>query len=266
MPKKKKHARDAESDPEPEELEPEENEHNETPPKKKKKKKEVQHTPEPEPEDEDMNSKAEVAKKLRTSREHKRLSGYRSVAKECGFLSNSGSMTYTGIDSFASCISSTDAKRLMRFVPEVLNKSSYDKHECAERMKLSQESVPGSAARETQARCEAVFRHVLNEAVMRTVEANKIRVDAATMHSVLRKYANGMTFTSITPPKGLIRHAQAEGKLGAFDEDAQEMSAEKEENKHLENAAAVLAEKEEARIAAFRERKKQLIKEREKMH
>ena len=98
-----------------------------------------------------------------------------------------------GPDMFASALTPADAKRLMRFVPEVLNKSSYDKNECAARMKLSQESVPGSAARETQARCEAVLRKIMNESVLRSVEKGTMRVDAATVQSVLRPYQYNMS-------------------------------------------------------------------------
>ena len=162
-----------------------------------------------------------------------------------------------GLDSFASALTPADAKRLMRFGPEVLNKSTYDKAECAARMKLSTEPVPASAARETQARCEAVFRKIMNEAVLRTVEKGVARVDAATMQSVLRPYQYGMSFSAVLPPKGLVRHAQGEGVLTASQNDEAGLEQEKADNRELAAAAKKIDKDEEARKAAFRKKQEE---------
>ncbi len=209
--------------------------------------------PEPDEGEEDSGTAEErEKKKLRRQREHKKVSGYRSKAKECGFTAGKGVVASMGIDSFASALTPADAKRLMRFVPEVLNKSSYDKAECATRMKLSREAVPASAARETQARCEAVFRKIMNDAVLRTVEKGVARVDAATMMSVLRPYQYNMSFSSVLPPKGLVRHAQNEGVLQARAHDEAAVEQEKADNRELAAAAKRMDKAEEERKAAFR--------------
>ena len=239
--------------------------------RKQKKQKKKAAAPEPEEEEqedqdeepEDEGGGEEAAKrKMRRQREHKKVSGYRGKAAECGFKKGSGVIAAGGLDSFASALTPADAKRLMRFVPEVLNKSTYDKTECAARMKLSTESVPGSAARETQARCEAVFRKIMNEAVMRGVEKGAMRLDAATMQSVLRPYQYGMSFQSVLPPKGLIRHAQGEGVLSASAADEEALEQEKADNKELGAAAKKIEQGEIARKEAFKKRKEELATQR----
>ena len=228
--------------------------------KKKKQKKAVESEPEQEeePEEDDGTAEEKAAKKLRRQRDHKKVSGYRNKAKECGFTSGGGVIGAMGLDSFAAALTPADAKRLMRFVPEVLNKSSFDKPECMARMKLSAEPVPASAARETQARCEAVFRKIMNEAVLRTAEKGVARVDAATMQSVLRPYQYGMTFSAVLPPKGLVRHAQGEGVLSASVGDEAVAESEKTENRELAATAKRLDKAEEERKEAFKARREAL--------
>lgn len=228
---------------------------------KKKQKKAVEPEPEQEeePEEDGDTTEEKAAKKLRRQREHKKVSGYRNKAKECGFTSGGGVIGAMGLDSFAAALTPADAKRLMRFVPEVLNKSSFDKPECMARMKLSAEPVPASAARETQARCEAVFRKIMNEAVLRTAEKGVARVDAATMQSVLRPYQYGMAFSAVLPPKGLVRHAQGEGVLSASVGDEAVAESEKTENRELAATAKRLDKAEEERKEAFKARREALM-------
>lgn len=241
--------------------------------RKQKKQKKKAAAPEPEEEeeaphneeegdDDDGTAEERAKKKLRRQRAHRKVSGYRTKAMECGFKKGSGVIASSGIDIFASALTAADAKRLMRFVPEVLNKSSYDKNECATRMQLSTEKVPPSAARETQARCDAVLRKFMNEAVLRSVEKGVMRVDAATMQSVLRPYQYNMTLSSVLPPKGLIRHAQCEGVLSANAQDAEGMEQENKDNRELAGAAKKIDAAEVARKEAFAKRKKELAVER----
>jgi len=217
---------------------------------------------EPEDEEDDGTAEEKAKKKVRRQREHKRVSGYRSKAAECGFKKGSSIAGVGGVDIFASALTPADAKRLMRFVPEVLNKSTYDKSECAARMKLSTESVPATAARETQARCEAVLRKFMNEAILRCVEKGASRLDAATMQAVLRPYQYNMSFSSVLPPKGLVRHAQGEGVLSATAADEANMEQEKTDNKELTAAAKKIDQAELARKDAFAKRKAELIEKR----
>jgi hypothetical protein len=234
--------------------------------KAKKQKKAAQPPPEQEPEEEvdDAEEGAEdgeafdedaAKSRLTRRRQAKRASGYRAKATECGFRKASGVVAASGVDAYACALSLAEAKRLMRFFPEVLNKSSYDKSECAMRMKLSQESVPPSAARVTQARCEAALRKIVNEATLRGAERGVTKIDAATIQSVLRPYQFGMTFSSVVPPKGLIRHAQKEGVLTANLADEESAEKESAENKELVAAAKKISDDEAARKKAFAERK-----------
>ena len=231
---------------------------------KKQKKKVVEEeeeqddAPEDEEEEDGLSKEEKEKRKLKRQRLHKKLAGYRSKAAECGYNKKGGVVAAMGMDSFASCITPMEAKRLMRFVPEVFNKSSYDVSECKERMKLSQESVPASAARETQARCEAVLRHVMNQSVLRAVEKGAQRVDAATVLSVLRPYQYNMTFSGAVPPKGLIRHAQSEGKLNANAADEAAVEQEGKDNKEMAAAAKQIDKADEARKIAFKNRKDEL--------
>lgn len=242
--------------------------------KKQKKTAEPEEVEEPEADDDEDESQvgdedvvreedpATQAARLRRRREHRRVSGYRSKAVECGFLPNAGVAAAGGADSLMSALTAADAKRLMRFVPEVLNKSSFDKAECAARMKLSRESVPASAARETQARCEAVMRKLMRDAVLRTAEKGAMRVDAATMAAVLRPFHFNIQFSSFLPPRGLVRHAQASGVLSASAADNEAVDDEKAENKELSSAAKKIEADEIKRKEAFQKRKNDLARER----
>lgn len=238
--------------------------------KKQKKNQEVEEDDPPDndpeetgPQNEGEDDPEKRKKRLKVMREHKKVSGYRAKARECGF-DKAGLVSASGVDSYASCLSLADAKRLMRFVPEVLNKCSYDKDECAERMELSYESVPASAARETQARCEGMLRHISNEAVLLAVSTGKMRIEADTIHSIIRKYAPGMTFSAILPPKGLLRHAQESGVLSSLTQDVEAKQGDDSENKTLVAAAKKLEKKEVDRKARKKEEKNKRDKEKEK--
>jgi len=234
--------------------------------KKKKQKKVVEDEPpveqESEPEDDVLEEEA-AKKRLTKSRKKKKLTGYRLKAQECGFLKNAGISGAGGEDMLASAITTADATRLMRFVPEVLNKSSYDKTECAARMLLSTVSVPQSAARVTSAYCEAAMRKFAKDALMLTLEKGVSTINADTMMSVLRPYQYNMSFSAVLPPKGLIRHAQTNAVLGASAADEENLDQEKEENRELSAAQRKIDAAEIARKEAFRKRRDEIKSARE---
>lgn len=238
--------------------------------RKKKKKQKVVEEDEPPVEEQSEEEEApdegedeEAAKKrLSRLRKSKKLKGYRLKAQECGFLKSSTIANAGGEDMFASVITPADAKRLMRFVPEVLNKSSYDKAECAARMALSTESVPDAAARVTMANCEAVLRDRAKAAVMLALEKGVSTINADTMQSVLRPYQYNMSFSSVLPPKGLIRYAQSNSVLGASAADEENLEQEKEDNRELSAAQRKIDAAEVARKEAFRKRREELKKAR----
>jgi hypothetical protein len=203
-------------------------------------------------------SARKLALRMRKKRHARKASGYKSKAEEAGWRKE----LVSGKDCFASCISAADAKRMMRFAPQNVNKGSFDTAEGNLRMQLSQESVPDSAARVTQARTEAVFRHIMNAAVLRTVERKVATVDASTMVSVLRPYVAALEFTG-TLPKGVIRYAQSLSLLGVNAEDEQLVEAEKAENKELSSTVRKMDSAEKARKAAFSARKLELQKRRD---
>lgn len=239
--------------------------------KRKKKQKVVEEEEEEPPVESDQEAEdgengedpVAAANRLMLRRKKKKLTGYRSKANECGFVKNAGIAGSGGEDIFAATITTADAKRLMRFVPEVLNKSSYDKAECAARMALSTESVPESAARVTQTQCEAVMRKFVKDAVLLTLEKGVGNVTADTMQSVLRSYQYNMAFSSVLPPKGLIRHAQANAVLSASAADAENADKEKEENRELSAAQRKIDASTAARKAAYKARRNELAKQRE---
>lgn len=238
--------------------------------RKKKKKQKVVEEEEPPVEEQSEEEEApeegedeEAAKKrLSRLRKSKKLKGYRLKAQECGFLKSTTIASAGGEDMFASAITPADAKRLMRFVPEVLNKSSYDKAECAARMALSTESVPDAAARVTMANCEAVLRDRAKAAVMLALEKGVSTINADTMQSVLRPYQYNMSFSSVLPPKGLIRYAQSNSVLSASAADEENLEQEKEENRELSSAQRKIDAAEAARKEAFRKRREELKKAR----
>lgn len=202
------------------------------------------------------------AKALKTRREHKRCSGYRMKAKEVGYLRVGG-----GIDMHKSVLSNADAKRLLRFYPEVLEKSSYSEEETKERMMLSDEALPTATARVAQANLEPLMRYLMTESLWHATENNKMRVNAQHVHAAFRRYAPYMRYTAVEPPKGLIKHALKEGVSGmqAYDTDLNEdfLQNEKDENASLVKQQKVMESAELARKAAFKKRKHELIAARE---
>ena len=161
-----------------------------------------------------------------------------------------------GIDMIRSCLTKDDAKRLMRYFPEMTKDATYDKEEAIERAELSNKNVPVPVSREAQAFLEPVFRSCMNDALMRAVEDGingKMKVAASHMYSAIRKYAPYLRYTAVLPPKGLIKHAVKEGELSqnAADSDTKAKAEEKEEistiNKDLKRLAKEAKERQKQR-------------------
>ena len=244
----------------------------EVPKKKPRKRKEPEPEPEPEPEEEEEEVeeskkekreltpeevKKKKAKDLRNSREHKKCGGFRRLSKQAGYNRSAGTAgAAQGVDMFRSCLTKDDAKRLLRYFPEVTKDATFEKEEAVERAALSSQAVPPAVAREAQAFLEPVFRACMNEALTRAVEDGingKARVAASHMYSALRKYAPYMRYTAVLPPRGLIKHAVKEGELSKIDadDDTKAIAKEKEEvsaiNKDLKRLAAEAKEKKKLR-------------------
>lgn len=192
--------------------------------------------PEEDPE-EDQEEDPELSKKqkqaLTKKRKKAKLVGYRSLSKSVGYIDTTqdGGSIVMGKDCVASLLSEADAKRLMRFVPATPGSTGFCGDEFVRRLELFKSSVPSSAARETQARCDAALRSVMNQAVLRSVESGKKVISASTMASVLRPYVANMNYTAVVPPIGLVRFAQDTGILGPPDDaDAKKRADEKKLN------------------------------------
>ena len=134
--------------------------------------------------------------------------GYRKKARECGFVRNAGRLASAGFDAPSAMLSVADARRCIKFVPQNVEAHAFDVDEYTLRQQVADESVPAPAAREAQARLEKVMRHMINEATLRTLDAGRVRVTAATMHGVLRPFTENMRFSAVLPPKGLVFEAQ----------------------------------------------------------
>ena len=164
--------------------------------------------------------KAKLLKALTKRRKKAKIVGYRSLSKTAGYVDTGPEGVHsTTTDCLGSLLSEADAKRLMRFVPATPGSTGFAGDEFMRRLYLFKNSVPGSAARETQARCDAILRSAMDQAVLRSVEAGKKTVSASTMASVLRQYVPNMEFTAVSPPLGLVRYAQEVGVLNPLTED-----------------------------------------------
>ena len=125
----------------------------------------------------------------------------------------------SGGDSLKCLLSPADAKRLMTFVPATPGDDSFSKEEFKKRAELFSEGVPMSAANETQVRCDAIIRSIMNQAVLRALEMGKMRVTPSVMRSVLRPYVGKTQFTSVVAPIGLVQHAVKKGAISGTTED-----------------------------------------------
>tara|TARA_B100000575_G_C23102410_1_gene636103 strand:+ start:768 stop:1607 length:840 start_codon:yes stop_codon:yes gene_type:complete len=257
--------------------EEEEEEEEEAPPAKQKASKKRKAVAEPEPphleeeespeEDEqeevaeaDPEEVARKAKKRASNRRaRQRAVAYRKVAQKVGFAKKGGMHAAAGTDSAFFTISASDAKRLMTYGPHDVTKGSFSKDEAEMRMALAEESIPASALRVTQGRAEALMRSILNESVLRMVESGARKtLDAATVLSVLRPYAAGMSFTAVAPPKGLIKYAQKEGVLSSTQADVEGAEQDEKECKEI----AKIAKAQTKRFEQERAQRKAKLQER----
>ncbi len=264
MPKKSKKA---EPDPPAEEEEEEQQEQAKADKKQKKRKKAPEPPPEPEEEEEEEGEEEEEEvddakrrKSVKNKKQRQKAANYRKVARKCGFLQGAGPNGSGGLDSTHFTVTLADAKRLAQYVPHDFSKGSFGKEEAEARMALTQERLPSAALRVVQSRSETLMRNILNQSVLRMLEGgNRMGLDAPTVLSVIRPYAQNMSFTAVVPPKGLIKYAQKEGIIGSTPADEQEADADDKEAKEIAKASKALlkkmAEEKAARKAAREERK-----------
>lgn len=152
--------------------------------------------------------------RLSHQRRAQRVKGYRKISKAAGYgydANGSTNVISQGIDSLQSLISMSDALRLVQFVPFTPEGVSYSELEFKERVRGLLTTLPQSAAREVVANADSVLRWAVNKAVAETVQQRGVqRVNPSTMVSVLKPYAERMTFSSVLTPPGLIKYAKDE--------------------------------------------------------
>lgn len=209
---------------------------------------------EEEEEEESEETVANRKKALSKRRRKAKLVGYRSLSRQAGYIDRSvgGKGVDDGSDCTRSLLSLSDAKRLMRFVPVTPGAIGFSTNEFKQRLTLHKSSVPGSAARETQARCDTLMRSIVNQAVLRTIENGKTTVAASTVAAVLRPYGAKLEFTAVVPPQGLVRYAQDAGILDTRDADVAARAEEKKDANANKKAFAEFAEAERKRVEANR--------------
>jgi hypothetical protein len=221
-----------------------------------------------EPEEEESEETIAARKKATTRRRKKaKLVGYRSLARAAGYVDRSiqEGVVNGGGDSIHSLISIAESKRLMRFVPATPGAITFSANEFKKRLNLFKTSVPTSAARETQARCDVVMRSVINEAVARTIEGGKKTVSASTVAAVLRPYAANLELTAVAPPRGLVRYAQDAGILESHEADVKERLEDKKAANANKKLFAEFAELEQKRMEELRAKRAAKVKNMEDM-
>lgn len=236
-------------------------------PKKKKKpmppepeEAEQMYDDEPEGEPEGELTEEQIYKRkaaLSKKRKKTKLVGYRTLSKAAGYIDIPAKEGFVpnSVDCLSSLLSVSDAKRLMRFVPATPGAPGFNAEEFGNRLDLFKQSVPASAARETQARSDLVMRSAMNQAVNRAVETDKKTISASMMASVLRPYAANMEFTCVTPPLGLVRYGQNIGILNAPQGDVSKTGEEKKECAANKKAYNDFMESEAKRKAVLKEKK-----------
>ena len=159
--------------------------------------------------------------------------GYRLRAVKAGYGNHSAAGAARNVS--ANVLSVAETIRAAKWAPKMVASPAYaDIEEFRERTKLSTEPLPPGAAAVIRAGAEGFLRKVIDEAVLRSFEAGRPRVTAATLHSVLRPYASVLRF-NFALPQGLVRFAQtqtinARGSsataIGFFEDDADAVRAE----------------------------------------
>lgn len=181
--------------------------------------------------------------KLRNSKKAQRVKGYRKMSKAAGYgydKDGSTNVISQGIDSLQSLISMSDALRLAQFSPFTPDGVSYADVEFEERMQGILSTLPQSAARQVVANADAVLRFAVNKCVSDTMLSRGAqRVQPSSAVTLLKPYADRMSFSSVLVPPGLVKYAKDEPPpLRKHYAEDEEMGAKGRENKVWTKALA----------------------------
>ena len=198
--------------------------------------------------------KAALSKRRRKAK----LVGYRSLSKTAGFFDKSlkaEDACADARDGLQSLLTLSDAKRLMSFTPATPGAVGFRKQEFADRLSISKQGVPASAARQTQARCDIILRAVVTKCVMAMIESGKKTITPSMVQSVLRPYTTALELTAVVPPIGLVRHGQDKGILQSPEWDLETRQSDKKEAAENKKVFMEHASQEEKRKQAARDKK-----------
>jgi hypothetical protein len=134
--------------------------------------------------------------------------GYRLRAVKAGYGAGKASCGGAARDVASNIVSIPETIRACKWAPKMRSNPTYaNLSEFQERTELSIEPLPNGAAEVIRASGEAFLRKIVDEAILRSFEAGRPRVTAATLFSVLRAPSSALRF-SIGMPQGLVRYAQ----------------------------------------------------------
>lgn len=137
-----------------------------------------------------------------------RRKGYRLLATKGGYSATTAAPNPSR-DVSRNILTLNEVARAAKWCPQIPEVTTYgNTPEFAERLSLSQESLPRGPQAVIRANAEVFARKVMNDCMVRTFESGKTRVSLNTMASVLSPMASVLHFNFMNPT-GLIRHAQS---------------------------------------------------------
>lgn len=139
--------------------------------------------------------------------------GYRTICKRAGYSADVKRAGHDGSYDVAVPITTTsEAIRACKWVPAQEEKAAFEGlTEYDERMQLSLESLPKSAARVLQGHGEQYLRRLSTKTVQCATDQLKTRATAAMVASVTRPLKGAQKY-SFVAPKGVLRFAQGAAK------------------------------------------------------
>ena len=192
----------------------------------------------------------------RNTRRNARQSGYRKWAKMAGLRSTCTESF--GNDLLKSVFSHSDIIRMATWAPHSAD-AGIDFPEFKRVLQMRDSSLSSGPVKVLQASVESFARKLVNDVVLRSVEAQGgMTITAANVKSVLRPF-NGVLRTEISTPLGLVRAAQHFEKNDetVLPRSAEEDIAIADERKFCKaNHAKVMRDADRARDAVIAERKK----------
>ena len=165
----------------------------------------------------DTRTEAEKAKEARTKSARRNAKakrrGYRTISKRAGYSTDVKRAGHDGSYDVAVPVTTTsEAIRACKWVPTQEEKAAFEGlTEFDERMQLSLESLPKSAARVLQAHGEQYLRRLSTKTVQCATDQLKTRATAAMVASVTRPLKRSQKY-SFVAPQGIVRYAQGAAK------------------------------------------------------